>query len=85
MSDVEADLLLERARQSLRLEMLPVEQAPRMVEAASRVLRGTNLSIYGENGQLLNQIAPIFELLTRSVQQATQGRAQPEPEPVVPG
>jgi hypothetical protein len=85
--DVEADLLLERARQALRLEMLPLEQAPRMVEAASRVLRGTNLSIYGENGQLLNQIAPIFELLTRSVQQATQGRAQsrPEPEPVVPG
>jgi hypothetical protein len=47
--------------------------------------RGTNLSIYGENGQLLNQIAPIFELLTRSVQQATQGRGQPEPEPVTPG
>jgi hypothetical protein len=83
--EVEADLLLERARQALRLEMLPLEQAPRIVEAASRVLRGTNLSIYGENGQLLNQIAPIFELLSRSVQQATQGRAQPgpQPEPVV--
>ena len=67
--------------------MLPLEQAPRMVEAASRVLRGTNLSTYGENGQLLTQLAPIFELLMRSVQEATQGRSQPgtEPEPAVTG
>ena len=83
--EVEADLLLERARQELRLEMRPVEQAPRIVEAASSVLRGTNLSIYGENGQLLNQLAPVFELLTRSMQQATQGHEQPAPEPAVPG
>ncbi|MCJ7709331.1 MAG: SPFH domain-containing protein [Chloroflexi bacterium] len=83
--DVEADLLLDRARQALRLEMLPVEQAPRMVEAASRVLRGTNLSIYGEDGHLLNQIAPIFELLTRSVQQATQGAGHRASGPDAPG
>ncbi len=80
--DVEADLLLERARQALRLEMMPVEQAPRIVEAASRVLRGTNLSVYGENGQLLTQLAPIFELLTRSVQQATQAAAPRTAEPM---
>jgi hypothetical protein len=82
--EVEADLLLERARQELRLEMLPVEQAPRIVEAASSVLHGTNLSIYGENGQLLNQLAPVFELLTRAVQQATQGSPRRTPEPVAP-
>ena len=80
--DVEADLLLERARQALRLEMMPMEQAPRIVEAASRVLRGTNLSVYGENGQLLTQLAPIFELLTRSVQQATQAAAPRAAEPM---
>ena len=83
--EVEADLLLERARQELRLEMLPVEQAPRIVEAASSVLRGTNLSIYGENGQLLNQLAPVFELLTRSMQQATQGGPRREPEAAAAG
>ena len=81
--EVEADLLLERARQELRLEMLPVEQAPRIVEAASSVLHGTNLSIYGEGGQLLNQLAPVFELLTRSMHQANGSREQPAPEPVV--
>ncbi len=70
--DVENDLLLARAQQDLRREMLPLEQAPQIVEAASRVLHGTNLSIYGESGQLLNQLAPIFDFLARAVQQATQ-------------
>ena len=83
--DVETELLLERARQELRLEMLPVEQAPQIVEAASRVLQGANLSIYGENGQLLNQVAPIFDLLARAVRQATQGVPDGAPEPVTPG
>ena len=54
------------------------------MEAASSVLHGTNLSIYGENGQLLNQLAPVFELLTRAVQQATQGSPRRTPEPVAP-
>ncbi len=55
------------------------------MEAASGVLRGTNLSIYGEDGQLLGQLAPIFDLLTRAVGQATQGVAPAVPpvaEPV---
>ena len=65
--------------------MLPVEQAPQIVEAASRVLHGTNLSIYGENGQLLNQVAPIFDLLARAVQQATRGVPDGAPGPVTPG
>ena len=71
--DVEDELLLTRAQQELRLEILPLEQAPRVVEAASKVLQGTNLSIYGESGQLLGQLAPVFEVLTRAVHQATQG------------
>lgn len=64
------NLIFERARQDLRREILPLEQAPQMVAAASKLLHGTNLSIYGENNQLLGQLAPIFELLTRALQQA---------------
>ena len=67
--DVEGNLLLERARQNLRLEMLPIEQTPQIVEAASRVLQGANLSIYGENSQLIGQLAPIFELLAHTLKQ----------------
>jgi len=78
---VERDLALARAQQDLRLEMLPIEQTPRIVEAASKVLQGTNLSVYGENSQLIGQVAPIFELLTRAVGQATQDGRRRAPEP----
>lgn len=78
--DVETDLLLTRAEQELRRQMLPIEQAPRMVEAASKVLQGTNLSIYGEDGKLLGQLAPIFDYLTHAVRQATQAGASPATE-----
>ena len=74
--DVEGELLLERARQDLRREMLPLEQVPQIVESASKVLQGTNMSIYGENSQLIGQLAPLFELLARSVQQATHEESQ---------
>ena len=69
--EVDGDLLLERAHQALRREMLPIEQAPEIVGAASKVLQGTNLSFYGEGSELLGQLGPVFELLTRAVQQAT--------------
>ena len=70
--DVEHELLLPRAQQELRRKILPIEQAPRIVESASKVLQGTNLTVYGEDGRLLSQLAPVFEVLARSLQQATQ-------------
>ena len=76
--EVDQQLLLTRAEQQLRLELLPVEQAPGIVESASKVLHGTNLAIYGENAQLLGQLAPVFDVLTQAVQQATQ-RTAPQP------
>jgi hypothetical protein len=74
--DVELEMLLPRARQDLRREILPLEQAPEVVKAASRVLRGTNLSVYGEGGQLVGQLAPFFDVLARAVGQATRGAAE---------
>ena len=47
-----------------------------MVKAASGVLQGTNLSIYGEGGQLIGQLAPLFDILTRAVGQATRGASE---------
>lgn len=70
--EVDQELLLPRAQQQLRLKLLPVEQAPQIVESASKVLHGTNLAIYGENAQLLGQLAPVFDVLTQAVRQATQ-------------
>ena len=62
------------------MAILPLEQAPQMVEAASNVLRGTNLSIYGEGAELLGQLAPLFDYLTRALQKATQAPVEPRPD-----
>ena len=80
--DVEHQLLLQRAQQELRRQMLPLEQAPQIVESASKVLQGTNLSIYGDDANLLGQLAPLFEILGRNVQQATFGTDRPAAEPI---
>jgi len=79
--EVQRDLLLARAEQAMRLEILPVEQAPRVVEAASRVLNGTNLSVYGDGSEVLGGLAPMFDLLTRAVRGSTHGTFGPETEP----
>lgn len=68
--EVEHELLLPQALQDLRREILPLEQAPQIVKAASRVLSGTNLSVYGDDAQLVGQLAPVFEVLARAVGQA---------------
>jgi hypothetical protein len=68
--EVEHNLLLTRAEQDLRRQMLPLEQAPEIVESAARVFNGANLSIYGENAQLMGQLEPMFEILGRAVRQS---------------
>ena len=73
---VEGDLLVDRARQALRREMLPIEQAPEIVESASRVLQGTNLSFYGEGTELLGQLTPILDLIRHNVERTAQGRGE---------
>ncbi len=68
---VEHDLLRPRAEQELRREMLPLEQAPQIVESASRVFQGANLSVYGDDARLVGQLEPLLGILARAVQQAT--------------
>ncbi len=67
---VEHDQLLPRAQHELRREILPLEQAPAIVEAAARVFQGANLSIYGEDAPLLSQLAPLFEMIGGAVERA---------------
>jgi hypothetical protein len=69
--EVEHELMLRRAEQDLRREILPLEQSPRIVEAASQVLHGTNLSVYGADAAPLGQLAPLFDVLVRAVRGAT--------------
>jgi len=75
--EVEHDLLLPRAQQEMRREMLPLEQTPKIVEAAAQVFQGANLSIYGDNVPLLGQLGPLFEILGRAIQGAAPVAADP--------
>jgi regulator of protease activity HflC (stomatin/prohibitin superfamily) len=75
--EVEHDLLLPRAEQEMRREMLPLEQAPEIVEAAAQVFQGANLAIYGDNVPLLGQLGPLFEILGRAIQRAAPAAADP--------
>lgn len=75
--EVERDLMQQRAEQEMRREILPIEQAPRIVESAAKVLQGANLSVYGDDGRLLGQLEPLFEVLGRHVRAATPAPAGP--------
>ena len=78
--DTQLELSLPRAMQDLRREILPLEQAPEIVEAASGVLRGANLSVYGEGGQLLGQLAPFFDAIGRALERSAPGRGPQQAE-----
>lgn len=73
---VEHDLQRARAEQDLRREMLPLEQAPRIVEAASGILNGTNLTLFGDEAGLLRQIAPVLGIVARAVEGTLSGAAR---------
>jgi hypothetical protein len=75
---VEHDQLLPRAQQELRREILPLEQAPQIVESAAKVFNGANLSIYGENAALVGQLEPVFEILARAIHQAAPAEHRPD-------
>jgi hypothetical protein len=75
--DLERELAMPRAQQEMRLALLPVEQAPQIVAAASKVLHGTNLSIYGDGAEILGQLGPVLELIASAVGHATPVAARP--------
>jgi hypothetical protein len=70
---VEHDLQRTRAEQELRREILPLEQAPRIVEAASGILHGANLTLFGDEAGLMRQVAPVLEVVSRAVEQTLAG------------
>ena len=66
--EVENSMILDRAQQNLRKEILPLEQLPAVAESISHIFQGSNLSLYGEGAPLLSALAPLIELLAKSLQ-----------------
>jgi regulator of protease activity HflC (stomatin/prohibitin superfamily) len=71
--EVEHDLEHARAEQALRREILPLEQVPQVVEAASGIFRGANLSIYEGDGGLVRQVVPLMDAAARAVERTLSG------------
>jgi hypothetical protein len=62
-----ADVVAERVKQDLRREMLPLEQAPAIAEALATMMRGMNVSVYGQEANLLASITPLIDLVAARV------------------
>lgn len=73
--EVEMELMLPRAQQAMRREILPLEQAPEIVRAASGVLGGANLTLYGDEGAVLGRLAPVLDLVSDAVARAARPAA----------
>jgi hypothetical protein len=74
--------LIHRFKSDRRLHLLTWPTGPARVpfrfrRLAASSLQGTNLSLYGENAQLMGQLAPLFVFFTRSVAQVTRGSVEP--------
>jgi len=67
--EVKRDMLLEKARQELRKEILPLEQTPALAQSLSQVFQGANLSFFGTESQALASILPLFDILSKIFQQ----------------
>jgi regulator of protease activity HflC (stomatin/prohibitin superfamily) len=65
--EVETQMLHERAKQELRVEMLPIEQMPEISDALSRLFQGMNLSIYGEDSEIVSKMVPIVDVLLNAI------------------
>lgn len=64
---VENDLMAKRAQQSLRQQILPLEQRPEIAEALAKTFQGANLSFYGDAAPLAAALAPLVDLLKTHV------------------
>lgn len=66
---IKNELMLERAKHELRKEILPIEQLPEIAEAVSKMFQGANLSFYGEASPLVTAIAPLIDLLAKTLRE----------------
>ncbi|MCX7029014.1 MAG: hypothetical protein NTU62_02725 [Spirochaetes bacterium] len=69
------DLIRKRAKHEMRRDILPIEQAPQIVESASRLFQGTRLSVYGGDARLMKAVEPVLDMLADALRGAGQGRA----------
>jgi hypothetical protein len=70
-------LLEEQARQELRKELLPLEQAPAVAQALAQMFRGLQVAVYGQDAPLLTSVVPLVDLLTQKLRASLNPLAAP--------
>lgn len=68
--EVEEQMLSKRADQTLRKEVLVIEQVSEIATALSRMFQGANLSIYGSDSEFIAAVLPAVKLVTDHMRQA---------------
>ena len=71
---VDRDLIGERAAQELRRQILPLEQAPQIVESVSRLFKGAKLSVYGEDCRLMETVEPLLDIVSGALKGTRHAR-----------
>lgn len=64
---VKRDILLDKAQQELRKDILPIEQVPLLAESLSKVFNDSHLSFVGSENQILASILPLIHLVSETV------------------
>jgi hypothetical protein len=64
------DFIRTRAEHELRRDILPIEQAPQIVESASRLFQGARLSVYGGDARLMEAVEPVLDVLADALRGA---------------
>jgi len=64
------DFIRKRAEHELRRDILPIEQAPQIVESASRLFQGARLSVYGGDARLMEAVEPVLDVLADALRGA---------------
>jgi hypothetical protein len=68
------DFIRKRAEHEMRRDILPIEQAPQIVESASRLFQGTRLSVYGGDARLMEAVEPVLDVLADALRGAGRDR-----------
>ena len=72
-------MLLERARQELRKEILPVEQIPAIANYLSNVFKDADLTFIGSENQVLASILPLMQLISERLSETLSGKGKQHP------
>jgi regulator of protease activity HflC (stomatin/prohibitin superfamily) len=70
--DAETKILLEKAKQNMKKDIMPIEQLPEISDAFSRMFQGMNISVYGDESEFLNKMIPVVDILLNAIQGLNQ-------------